>query len=587
MTFAWEGQSGQPTWLWGSLDGSISKVWNPSNFNVSNATTVSGYLPNAGAVASTVAIRDSNGDIFARYLNTTATENENPAFGQFMVSVNGDPYVRRASVAHVTSALGLNNYVSKTGDTMTGELNMSTHKITSLAAPTVSADAANMGYVDATVDLARKSVNFDGVMDAAGVISNIGLAGWALGKAGKAVFHDVYLNGTGTFDGDITGSTGRFDGTLAPGVVDLTSMSGVSYTYSSPGTYSVFTLPWTGKVRFSLVGGGGGGAGGGTDLVGNSGLPGGVLVNFVLTNVPAGTTISLTVGAGGYGAGANTSNAAAPGNGGNGGSSYVTIGANTYSVLGGAGGTPLANTGSVVRNSDYLIYHCNDYGDGAGATTSAGSPASYTGSTGGSRGGATLPRDVVQRGANYYQLNGGNGIRGGAGGGGAPSRVWVGNRGFELDPVDGDGGDGLPTTLGGNGGGGYAIIEIFNPDAPVLQSAFDTYVNTRSFDSGWINTLPAGNTATFVYTNMNAIPKSATMLAECLVAELGYSPGDVVTPMSVNMTWAAPVCFMFALNAVYLLAQNNPNPWWVTPRTGGSATGMTASNWRYKVIVSY
>ncbi len=39
MTFNWSGQSGQPTWLWGSNDGTNIYVWNPSNFNVNSATT--------------------------------------------------------------------------------------------------------------------------------------------------------------------------------------------------------------------------------------------------------------------------------------------------------------------------------------------------------------------------------------------------------------------------------------------------------------------------------------------------------------------------------------------------------------------
>jgi hypothetical protein len=37
MTFNWSGQSGQPTWLWGSNDGTNIYVWNPSNFSVSTA----------------------------------------------------------------------------------------------------------------------------------------------------------------------------------------------------------------------------------------------------------------------------------------------------------------------------------------------------------------------------------------------------------------------------------------------------------------------------------------------------------------------------------------------------------------------
>ena len=41
MTFFWSGQAGQPSWLWGSNDGSNHYVYNPANFNVNNAVTTS------------------------------------------------------------------------------------------------------------------------------------------------------------------------------------------------------------------------------------------------------------------------------------------------------------------------------------------------------------------------------------------------------------------------------------------------------------------------------------------------------------------------------------------------------------------
>lgn len=37
MRFHWNGQGGQPTWLFGSNDGANAYVWNPSNFNVNYA----------------------------------------------------------------------------------------------------------------------------------------------------------------------------------------------------------------------------------------------------------------------------------------------------------------------------------------------------------------------------------------------------------------------------------------------------------------------------------------------------------------------------------------------------------------------
>lgn len=39
MTFNWSGQAGQPSYLWGSNDGTNVYVWNPSNFSVNYATT--------------------------------------------------------------------------------------------------------------------------------------------------------------------------------------------------------------------------------------------------------------------------------------------------------------------------------------------------------------------------------------------------------------------------------------------------------------------------------------------------------------------------------------------------------------------
>lgn len=39
MTFHWNGQSGQPTWVWGGEDGTNMYVYNPSNFSVSYANT--------------------------------------------------------------------------------------------------------------------------------------------------------------------------------------------------------------------------------------------------------------------------------------------------------------------------------------------------------------------------------------------------------------------------------------------------------------------------------------------------------------------------------------------------------------------
>lgn len=49
----WEGQGGQPTWVWGSNDGVNIKIWNPSNFKVgrANYATSAGSAPADGGTA--------------------------------------------------------------------------------------------------------------------------------------------------------------------------------------------------------------------------------------------------------------------------------------------------------------------------------------------------------------------------------------------------------------------------------------------------------------------------------------------------------------------------------------------------------
>lgn len=105
-TFNWSGQSGQPTWLWGSNDGLNYYVWNPSNFNVANANTVAGLGVTSAASGSTVMARDGSGYAYAQYFNQASGNSENPPISQFMVTNGADGFLRKASVAAAKAALG-------------------------------------------------------------------------------------------------------------------------------------------------------------------------------------------------------------------------------------------------------------------------------------------------------------------------------------------------------------------------------------------------------------------------------------------------------------------------------------------------
>lgn len=303
----------------------------------------------------------------------------------------------------------------------------------------------------------------------------------ANGTIKSPIIQGGQLSGTtGTFTGALIAATGTFAGTLSAGVVDLSNTVGQNFTYPNAGNYTVFTMPYIGTVRFTIVGGGGGGSGGNRyDTRGGGGYAGSV-TTATITNVPMGTSINVSIGSGGLGgiSGANGSV---------GGTTSININGYNYTAAGGAGGT----TGNTI-NPLTVYYHTNDYGDMATTVTSAGNAASYAGSVGGARGGSIYGVHWVVRCAagNPASINGGNGIRGGGGGGGAATNVWVGNRGFYQDPVDGDGGDGIPPSSGGNGGDGFAFIEIWNPNGVVLYEQYKTLVTWLNSSS--IGPVPSG-----------------------------------------------------------------------------------------------
>jgi hypothetical protein len=274
--------------------------------------------------------------------------------------------------------------------------------------------------------------------------------------------------------------------------------SSAVFDFSTPGNYNVYTMPYDGTVRFTLLGAGGGGAGGGKQLTGNGGAPGALLTQVVIENVPQGTVITATVGAGGVG-GATTTTPLSPAAGTNGAASTITVGGTTYTAAGGVGGTALDVHSGSLMNASTVYYHCNDYGDFGSGYISGGTASAYAGSRGGAPGAGAVAVTFSGFGSNYGRhisvqgaagnpavLNGGNGTLGGGGGGGAPSAIYVSNRGFYQDPVDGDGGDGNPTTAGGAGGDGYLHVEIFNPNAVVTRAEWDGLITNGIVMDDWV-----------------------------------------------------------------------------------------------------
>jgi hypothetical protein len=138
MTFYWSGQAGQPTWLWGSNNGTDIYVWNPANFSVNYATTAGSAtdatkLPLAGgALTGNLTITGTtNAPLTLRavepYMDVVATGGSNTAgvalyptagYDAAIGNFNGGSLNLVAAgytIAKVTRSSGVIFYVGTTG----------------------------------------------------------------------------------------------------------------------------------------------------------------------------------------------------------------------------------------------------------------------------------------------------------------------------------------------------------------------------------------------------------------------------------------------------------------------------------------
>ena len=263
-----------------------------------------------------------------------------------------------------------------------------------------------------------------------------------------------------SFSGDISGSTGTFSGTVAAGSINISSLTGVTTNYTSPGTYTITAPANYPRLKVTLVAGGGGGAGRG----GGGGGGGGVFVQ-TYNNVTAGSQYTLVVGGGGGGGG----NASSGGGGGN--TTISQLGAAAY---GGGGG--IASGGTYTSGG----------GGGSGTTSgTAGGSGLYNFTPGGYD-----PKSGAYSG-DFVEMKGGAGgsCPGfGTGGSAIPDDQYgYGNVGSGYG-AGGSSGHGEGYT-GAGGTGGRAIIEFSNPNGVVLRSEFDSLItqlkNTGYLPGGW------------------------------------------------------------------------------------------------------
>jgi predicted phage tail protein len=241
---------------------------------------------------------------------------------------------------------------------------------------------------------------------------------------------------------------GTFSGTLAAGTVDFASSVGYSTVYDTPGTYSFTLPPGMRAMRLTLVGAGAGGAAGqmfntsGSNC--SAGGGGGGVSQQTFTGLTPGASFTLVVGAGGtggpmvgqFGNWWTATNGAAGGN-------TSVLG---YLTANGGGGTTLYGYGN----------YTSDPGAGGYGNVSSGKPGLVGGDIGTLVGSGGASGGIYGAGG-LPGYPGGNGSGYGGGGAGGQSHI----SGIDI------------STAGGNGSGGYALVEMFDPNGVILQSTYD------------------------------------------------------------------------------------------------------------------
>ena len=133
----------------GSQSVSYASTAGSAPANGGNSSTVGGYAVSGSVGANTVVIRDSNGYIYAHYINSNVSESENPTINSFYTS-NGDGWLRKSSVAHVKSQLGLGSMAyesSGTYQTVSGAINTGNIGSQSVSYATTSQQLTKFGDI--------------------------------------------------------------------------------------------------------------------------------------------------------------------------------------------------------------------------------------------------------------------------------------------------------------------------------------------------------------------------------------------------------------------------------------------------------
>lgn len=144
---------------------------------VNDSAKLGGLSPSFAQAAGTVVARDGSGYTFLNYINSNTPNSEISGFAQIIVTNGTDGFYRKTSLAQFQSTLGLANYVVKTGDSMTGNLNVNGIQLTYGSNSITVPGTGNFGTVSASSVGATTVAAAAGVTGASGTFSTLNVSG--------------------------------------------------------------------------------------------------------------------------------------------------------------------------------------------------------------------------------------------------------------------------------------------------------------------------------------------------------------------------------------------------------------------------
>ena len=183
-TWYWIGQSGQPTWLWGTNDGINCYVWNPSNFSVKYATSagsVSNSLNIFGVSYNGSAAKTVTTSTFVSQLEEgTSTITDGTMFITSVVSNSGFADTNAVNVPYKRKASCLWNYIDSKVSS----------KYLPLAGGTMNGNA-RIGHGSGNLYIGNSGN--DGYIYTQDIASQKGTDKWSIRESGAAHFGALYI----------------------------------------------------------------------------------------------------------------------------------------------------------------------------------------------------------------------------------------------------------------------------------------------------------------------------------------------------------------------------------------------------------